>query len=724
MLPTRRDASALASPDGPLLTPMQRFRAALSVWRLHSPMFAEVIANGLIPPWTSCPPPLIDRGDSVKLCGSQAAVACLLAEIRKLLRVGAVIPVTTAEQLCLTSVVSTIFGVPKRDSEAVRLVIDLTTINPFVVYRHFKMEGLRTVRDLLQPGDWMCTVDLADAFHHVPLHRDARRFFRFRFQGTVYEWQAMPFGYSDAPRLFTEIMKVVAQAARARGLRVVFYLDDILLMSISQAQAVSDRDVLLLLLKEFGLSINVKKSGLIPLQLQGYLGVLIDSVRMTFVLPPAKLTALKSLAAQLHGKAAAGGRLGVRTLQRLVGRLQSVADCVLPTRIHLNALIEALRSAEAYGSALLGPVAVADLLWWSDHVSHFNGRSVRTPLPDHLFDSDASEVAWGASYFGRIRADSTESGPIRPNQGRIHCQGFFSSSLTSNHRELTAVFRGLQSLVNLLSWQDCSVRVRTDNLTTMAYVNRMGGRTPHLSRLAEELHRFCLARRILLTAEYLPGVENVIADHLSRIQADWSESQLNPILFRAIDRRFGPHSLDLMASLTNTQLRRYVSYRADPRCLYTDCFSRTISREENAWANPPYLLLGRLLAKVIDEQLVITVLAPVWPSQPWWPVAISLLTDFPVLLPVQADFLLTVNPSGTPTPSCPAWRSAALRLSGASWRRAAFRSRLSTLCSNATRAANLAALSAATAEHGMLGALECVDSEAIHSISRSLMSLA
>ena len=174
-------------------------------------------------------------------------------------------------------------------------------------------------------------------------------------------------------------------------------------------------------------------------------------------------------------------------------------------------------------------------------------------------------------------------------------------------RELTAVFRGLQSLVNLLSWQDCSVRVRTDNLTTMAYVNRMGGRTPHLSRLAEELQRFSLARRILLTAEYLPGVENVVADHLSRIHADWSESQLNPTLFRAIDERFGPHSLDLMASQTNSHLRRYVSFRADPQCLYTDCFSRVVSQEENCWANPPFLLLGRLLAKIIDEQLVMVI---------------------------------------------------------------------------------------------------------------------
>jgi hypothetical protein len=122
------------------------------------------------------------------------------------------------------------------------------------------------------------------------------------------------------------------------------------------------------------------------------------------------------------------------------------------------------------------------------------------------------------------------------------------NTLTSNNRELQAISNSVMSLARSLKWQDCSVRVRTDNRTSMAYINRMGGREPHLTRVAEEVHNFCLFRKIYLTAEYLPGLENSLADKLSRVESDLSESQLHPSLFRMADQKWGPHTLDCFAS--------------------------------------------------------------------------------------------------------------------------------------------------------------------------------
>jgi ribonuclease HI len=571
------------------------------------------------------------------------------------------------------------------------------------------MEGLWTIRDLLRPGDWMCTVDLSDAFHHVPIHRDHQRYFRFRFDGQVYQWRVMPFGYSDAPRLFTHLMRVVAQVARTRGLRVVFYLDDILLMSSSQAQATEDRDALLSLLKEFGLSISWKKSKLTPAQIQSYLGVEVNSLAMTLSLPVAKVMALQRFCAQLLGKARHGLRLHLKPLQRLLGRLQSAADCVLPTRLHLNALFEALRLAEAEGGVVLGPVALSNLRWWAVNLPRFNGKPIQVPFPDHCFDSDASETAWGAHYWP---TDST----------RVHCQGFFSSSCTSNVRELTAVHMGLLSLVNRFKWHHCAVRVRTDNKTTMSYVNRMGGRVPTLSRVAEQLHAFCLERSIHITAEYLPGVENVIADQLSRIRMDLSESQLNPVVFQRVAARFGPFSLDLFGSMTNTQLPRYISYRADPHCLYTDTFSRPLPRHESMWANPPFMLLGRLLTKIRTEATAVAVMLPIWPAQHWWPLAMELLVEWPVLLPRQPDLLLTISVTGS-QPTCPSWSTGILMLSGQPSVVEAFRERLWTCRSKDSKEASVEQLSHAILANGLSGCHDVDQLAAIRSISRSLMSL-
>lgn len=58
--------------------------------------------------------------------------------------------------------ISTVFLVPKKD-QGYRLVLNLKDFNSWVVYRHFKMEDIHLLRDLLLEGDWMVRLDLKDA---------------------------------------------------------------------------------------------------------------------------------------------------------------------------------------------------------------------------------------------------------------------------------------------------------------------------------------------------------------------------------------------------------------------------------------------------------------------------------------------------------------------------------------------------------------------------------
>src|SRR5690606_2819336 len=89
------------------------------------------------------------------------------------------------------SVVSLIFPVKKKEGR-IRTVINLKTINPYVQPITFTMEGIRTVKELLQPRDFMVKIDLADAFHHIPLHREHQRFFRFVWDGRLLQWRVLP----------------------------------------------------------------------------------------------------------------------------------------------------------------------------------------------------------------------------------------------------------------------------------------------------------------------------------------------------------------------------------------------------------------------------------------------------------------------------------------------------------------------------------------------------
>ena len=62
---------------------------------------------------------------------------------------------------------STIFVRPKREMNKFRPIINLKQLNTQMPYRHFKMEGMKDVIDLLNQGDYMIKIDLKDAYWPV-----------------------------------------------------------------------------------------------------------------------------------------------------------------------------------------------------------------------------------------------------------------------------------------------------------------------------------------------------------------------------------------------------------------------------------------------------------------------------------------------------------------------------------------------------------------------------
>ena len=69
-----------------------------------------------------------------------------------------------------------------------RPVIDLSSLNGFVLQTLFKMETSQPVLQPIQRGDWMVSIDLKDAYLQVPVHQDIRRFLRFVVDGQVYQF--------------------------------------------------------------------------------------------------------------------------------------------------------------------------------------------------------------------------------------------------------------------------------------------------------------------------------------------------------------------------------------------------------------------------------------------------------------------------------------------------------------------------------------------------------
>ena len=101
------------------------------------------------------------------------------------------------------------------------------------------------------------------------------------------------------------------------------------------------------------------------------------------------------------------------------------------------------------------------------------------------------------------------------------------SDLHINVLELKATFLAIQAF--LKNQSNLAVKLRLDNTTAVTYVNNQGGtRSPSLTLLTLELWNWCLQRNILITAEHLPGVSNVLADRELRTFIDSSDWKLQP----------------------------------------------------------------------------------------------------------------------------------------------------------------------------------------------------
>lgn len=105
-------------------------------------------------------------------------------------------------------------------------------------------------------GDWFVTIDLKDAYFQIPIWKGHWRFLRFVFNGKTYEFKALPFGISLAPRTFTRCMEAVLSPLRQRGIRILNYLDDWLLCARSEDQCQAHLSFLLEHLKHLGLCLN------------------------------------------------------------------------------------------------------------------------------------------------------------------------------------------------------------------------------------------------------------------------------------------------------------------------------------------------------------------------------------------------------------------------------------------------------------------------------------
>ena len=172
-------------------------------------------------------------------------------EIKKLISKGAI----EQTKFVKGQVLSSLFLREKKDGSQ-RPILNLRNLNKHIPYLHFKMESLKSVKDLMKKDDWMIKIDLKDAYFTVPLGEDSRKFVRFPWKGKLYQFLCLCFGLGPAPRLFTKLLKVPISLLRRIMIRLVIFLDDLLVFGSSEEEILEARDSVLYVLENLGFIIS------------------------------------------------------------------------------------------------------------------------------------------------------------------------------------------------------------------------------------------------------------------------------------------------------------------------------------------------------------------------------------------------------------------------------------------------------------------------------------
>jgi hypothetical protein len=261
----------------------------------------------------------------------------------------------------------------------------------------------------IRPGDWAASIDLRDAYFHVPIHPADRKFIRFGWRGCLYQFCVLPFGLSPAPRIFTLLMKKVKAKLGRLGIRTIFYLDDILVLGTSYLNCLANLQRALSILMQAGFLINWEKSCIVPMTSFTFLGMVWNFVEGTLALPENKLLQLQSQAAFLLDCV----NPSCRQVMILTGLVAAYHKAVPLLRLKSRYIQLSLNSSYSSVGDLLGtvtflPEARRDLRWILQlHLSDCRGHLWPLTAEDCTIEvqTDASGRGFGIWFQGRLHSE-------------------------------------------------------------------------------------------------------------------------------------------------------------------------------------------------------------------------------------------------------------------------------------------------------------------------------
>ena len=394
-----------------------------------------------------------------------------------------------------------------------RLIMDLSSprgysvndgIDPHLCsLKYAAIDQAVTFIHLIGKGTLLAKLDLKSAYRRVPVRRADQNLLGFRWQGKIYTDTALPFGLRSAPKIFSAVADALSWAMICNGVDFfIHYLDDFLFFgpptSATTSLASLHQAIHICTLLKFPVA---PEKTVVPTDRLVFLGIEINTSSGMLSLPREKLLKLQELLRSWMDRKAAPKR----ELLSLLGHMSHAASVIRPGRIFVRHLIDAAARAQApHHFIRLTKHCRADLLWWSEFASSWNGTAICTPHDPSVWCYTDASGSWGCGAFL-----STSPAPWFQLQWP---EDWATRNIAA--KELIAIV--IAAAIWGAHWKGLKVMFKSDNTAAVTAIMSGSAKDPTLRHLLRCFFFISAEWDFSFLASHIPGRLNNAADALSR----------------------------------------------------------------------------------------------------------------------------------------------------------------------------------------------------------------
>ena len=511
-----------------------------------------------------------------------------------------------------------------------RLILNMKKLNKFVSKRNFTMLKVNEIFNYINKGAYATVIDISKAYYHIKINEKFQNFFAFTFNDKKFKFKVLPFGFTNAPYIFTKITEPIWKYLRKNFNIMIFaYLDDILIISESEDECKIHATQTLALLALLGFNINKEKLIINPTRKFTYLGVVIDTINMTVENTIENIDKCKvKIEDILRSKV-----ITLRKMESILGLLNFMSNFIEDGRRYLIPLIKIINKMYHINrdTEMVKEKEVDIILERWTLEENYIPKKLLPQLITVTIRTDASKTKWGATVESNIGSNQISDTWKGEEIG-----------LNINNKELLAVRNAINHFKDLIKNQHLSIHV--DNRTAVACLKKRGThKNKFRDRIVQEILNILISKNSTMEIHHIPGKQNILADLLSRSDHIIpSELQISKELFWKISIEFGMiPEIDLFATPYSNKCIHFTSSIPDKKAISLNAFTINWGSYSVLYAFPPPTLISKVLYKWKREKKgSLLLIAPAWPSKIWYPILMKMKVKEWILPIKEKDFYL------------------------------------------------------------------------------------